>query len=326
MPLQKGANAQFIIYEEPSYGVPPSVDPKGLALPLISATDYGLRQGLEQAPVLRGTRHNAEPAPGDKEVTGSVSVQPDVRSGAYLLRHFLGAAATTTEAPSAGLNTHEISSADVLPSLTTEKWFPQIPACFRQIGVKLNTLSMNLAASGFLVWDLGLLGLDEIAPVPTTRLDTTPLVYPAQGFRLPQLVLSEGGNQITYATALSISLDNGIAGIRTLGNLGRYAELPEGMVGVSGTLEVIFKDLVLFNKAMEMTKSSLVVTFPSTATPAGQSLALLFDEVMYSISSPGIPGAAGIVASLDFIAFVETGTSSARATVINDLATIAAIP
>lgn len=326
MARQRGSKTSLRFYEQADLiTVAPALSP-GVVIPMID-TDISLSQDLVESRVLAGDRNSREPAPNEKAVGGGVTFQPDVRSIGFILKHLFGAVTTTPDDPSVGLNTHEFEVGDLpVGALTIEKFMPQIPAALRAFGCRINGMSFDVGTGGLLEGTLDIMGIDEVLPVPTTPLDATPLQYAIQGFRLPSVVLSEGGSGIAIATRFSFDLTNNIEGIRTIGNQGRFADLPEGIFGASGTLAVLFENLTLYNKALNNTTSALAITFPSPATPAGQTLQFLFDEVKYSVSSPGIPGPGGIIAELNWRAFVGTGTSTAKAILVNDVADYDAIP
>lgn len=324
MARQRGSKTSLRIYEQTVDLTTVAGITNGLALPFID-TDLKLSQDLVDSRVITGDRNSVEPAPGDRGVEGGITIQPDVRSIGYILKHLFGAVATEIDTPSPGLNEHTFTVGDLPVALLVERWMPQIPASFRSFGNRVNSFSLDIGPSGLLEASIGLMGVDEVIPVPATALDATPLTFPVQGFRLPTVTLSEGGAGITIATRFSIELSNNIEGLRTIGNAGRYADLPEGIFTASGSLAVLFENMTLYNKALNSDVSSLAITFASPATPAGQSLQFLFDEVRYALSSPGIQGPGGVIAELNWRAFVQTGTSTAKAILTNDVTSYATI-
>jgi hypothetical protein len=321
--LQRGSKTQGIIYEETTAGTPPAPGANGLHLPLIS---MGLitEQGTVQSEVLRGDRNPAAPAEDERTTSGDIVIGPDSRSEGFLLKHLMGSVNTTLDTPSAGLNTHVFTVGDLPAGLTAEKWFPDIPAAPRHTGVRINGVSMDLTPGGLLRMTFDAIGMNMVEPIPTARLDTTPLQYASSAFRLPKITLQEGGSGLVTASGFSINLTNNIEEIRVLGGGGAPAALPEGIFGADGTLSVLFDSLTLINKALNWTKSSIEIAFPSPIT--GHVMKLILAEVWYRFRSPGIPGPAGLIADLDFIAAIETGTSAARWEVINDVTSYAAIP
>jgi hypothetical protein len=324
MARQRGSKTSLRMYEQSDMLTIPGGTPTGLLLPLID-TDVSVSQDLVESRVLGGDRNSREPVPNERGVAGGVTIQPDVRSIGFILKHFFGG--LSTGAVAGGLYPHTFTVGD-LPAghLIFEKYMPQIPIALQAFGCRINGISFELGPGGLLEMRLDVIGVDEVNPPVTTPLDATPLSYAMQAFRLPTVTLSEGGGGLTIATRFSIDMSNNIEGIRTIGNLGRYADLPEGIFTASGTLSVLFENMTLYNKALNQTSSSLIVTFPASATPAGQTLQFLFDEVHYALASPGIPGPGGIIAELNWRAFVTTGTSTARAILTNDVASYAAIP
>lgn len=315
MAQQKGSKSSVRIYEETVFGQVPGPTPNGLLLPVID-TDLRLSQDLIESRVLTGNRNPQEPVPNEKEVTGGITFQPDVRSTGFILKHLMGTVATTVDTPTAGVNEHLFTIGDLPIGLTFEKWFPQIPISLRYFGGKINTVRFDVGTGGLLEATMDIMAVDEDSSV-ATALDATPLLYAVKAFRLPSVTLSEGGSGLTIATRFSMEATNAIEGIRTVGNLGRYADFFEGIFRVTGTMSVLFQSMALYNKAKNQTTSALVLTFPATET--NMDMQWMFDEVKYSISSPSIPGPGGIQVDMNWQAFVQSGTSAARVKLHNDV-------
>lgn len=328
MALQRGSTSALVMYEQSALEtVAPALTP-GYRMALID-TDIRRTMGIVESRVLTGGRNEAMPGDGDKDVAGGYTIQPDVRGIGWHLKHAMSA--PVTGAVVGGLYPHDFGVGDLpVNGLTLEKRFPDIPAYPAFYGVKHQGFSFDLSPSGLLEMRFDVIGIDEVEPIPTAPIDASPTTYAIQGFRLPALTITEGPSggaltAVTIGTRFSLQYSNNIEGIRTLGNAGRVAGLPEGRVAVSGSMSLLFQNLTHLNAAIARQSRGLTITFPSPATPAGQSLVFKLDEFIYSITSPGIPGPGGITADFDFRAFVATGSSSLRATLTNDIASYAAI-
>lgn len=219
--------------------------------------------------------------------------------------------------------THTFKVADLAASLMLEKYFSDGGFAYQYIGCKPNGLTWDVGTGGLQECSLDWVGQDEIyAAAPE---DASPLLHPVVGFKLPSVTLAQAGISLTRATRFGLNLANNIEGTRTIGNAGIIADAPEGVIGVSGPLEVAFDSNVQYAKAKAGTEETLVVTYPAAN---GMSLQWLLDEVQYEVASPGVPGPAGLTVGINYHAYYDDGAaaSAVRLLLVNDVPTYAAIP
>lgn len=317
----KGSQAVINIYEQTALNVISPNITLGLTLPTISST-MAKTQPLIRSQVLRGNRNQTMPTLDEIGVSGSIVIQPDVASIIYILKHLMGLPVTTGVGP----YTHTFKVLSTIPpyGLTIEKVYADIAQVIRYIGCKLNKLSFDVTSGGYLQATLDFLGID--ASVAVAALDAAPKLYAVQPFRLPRVTLSEGGSSMLTATRLSLSIENNITATKTLGNSGLAYDLPEGLIAISGSLEVLFENMTMYNKAINATPSSLVITFP--AFTGGQSLQFTIPEEMYAVGDPTLSGPGGVTLPLQFEAYYDSdaGASSVQAVVVNAIASAVAFP
>ena len=314
----KGSQALLTMGRETTFGT--AATGNFLQLPIIS-TDLGISQDLIRSQALQGSRHRTEPVLNEKSGQGAIVMQADVRSIGFILSELLALPTTT------GINpyTHVFKPGTTLPTgVTFEKWFSDISIALQYIGGKIGGLSFEVTSGGLLQVTAQVQCADE---ANSGRIDSAPYKYNIIPFRMPSVTLTEGGSATTKATRFSLEFDNELEPIRTVGNSGKVQNILEGWASVRGSLEVIFEDMTMYNKAKNATESSLKVKFPSV-TDAAHYLEFEMQEVRYAVASPPIQGPGGIMCSLDWEAFYDNGAgaSSFIVTLVNDVTVYTSIP
>lgn len=323
MPTQgRGSKAQLRAYYETAYGEAPTTR-NGVRLPAIDI-GVGLTQAKVQSRVLQGNRSQTMPVPDQKTVGGATTLQPDVRSIGWILRHLFGGYAVS--GPVSGLYTHTFTVNTIVGSYMIEKFFGDLSFALQYVGCKPNGLTWDIGTGGIQECSVDWIGQDEI--YSATPEDAAPLLHPIIGFTTPSVTLSQGGVAQTRATRFGITIANNIEGTRTVGNTGIIAEAPEGVIGVTGGFTLLFDSITQYNKAKNATEEAIIVTYPAAGTPAGQSLQFLLDEVQYEVASPGVPGPGGLTVDMNYVAYYDNAAagSAIRAILVNDVVTYATIP
>lgn len=320
MPPQiKGSKAQLRAYIETAYAEVPAAR-NGVRFPAVDIT-IGKTQGKVRSRVLQGNRSETMPSQDQITVAGGTTLQPDVRSIGWILKYLLGAYSVT--GPVSGLYTHTFKVDAIVGSLALEKWFSDALFGYQYSGCKPNGLSWDIGTGGLQECGVDWIGQDETYMAAPE--DASPLLNPVIGLKVPSVTLLQGGASLLDATRFGINIANNIDGTRTVGGGGRIQEAPEGVITVTGNFEVIFRSVTQYNKAINDTEDSFVVTYPAAA---GMSLQWLFDEVKYDVSSAPVPGPAGLTQPMNFTGYYDDAAaqSAIRAILINDVVTYATIP
>ena len=150
--------------------------------------------------------------------------------------------------------------------------------------------------------------------------DTDDAVYvvPTDRFENSHVTAEEGGGAISTFKNIGYTINNDLDGDQfVIGGGGVRGGLPEGIAGVGGTIEAVFEDQTILEKAMNGTESSLSAIL--THTTATRTLTLYAPEIRYSEQTPPITGPAGIVMTLDFESYYSDGAdeSAIVATLVN---------
>ncbi len=296
MAQAQGSKAYLALQKETTFGVDPGV-PALIKIPF-SSESIGRTIGLETNDHITGNRNNSAPVRGNTDVNGSISFNLGAYPGELLLGA-LGDVDTTGVGP----YVHTIKIGDNLPSFTIEKGFSDISQFFKYNGCKVGKFSLTSTPAGFQKASIDILGAKETASGTSFDATLTDLGdTPFDGFLISSVL--EGGGAITGITEISLMIENDLDGDTfTLGSQGTRGSINEGKAKVSGTIKGFFENLTLYNKAVNQTESSLLVTY-QRGTGAGSAgnefLSFEVPELVYSVKTPAVSGPKGIYYELEF--------------------------
>lgn len=311
----RGYLSELVLDFESTFGADPGVA-DGQKVPFNS---FGLvaRRAKNQAQTLTGTRHPVAPFDGNLDSSGDAVIPVDVRNFGFWLRAMFGAPTTTGTDP----YTHVFKPGNVQPSLVADLKYADPTAALmyaKHNGVKVSTFGMEIGGDGELVANLGLLGASRTkgaSAYDATAADRLSF----SRFSNFQAAIEEGGASIAYVTGLSFDIDFGLDPDQyVIGGGGVRGDIPEGALGISGTLTALFQSDSLLEKAINSTESSLKATFTSGA----HSLEIFFPELQYEEADPPVNGPQGLLLELPFMAYYNdnSDTSSLKVTLVNDQA------
>jgi hypothetical protein len=311
MAQARGYKGQVVLDFETAFGVDPaSVNGRGMP---INSWDVKASRNLNTAQTITGTRNPVQPFQGNVSVTGQAVVPLDLIAFGWWLRGMFGAPATTGSGP----YTHVFKIPDTQPSMVAEKKFDFATAqsYVKQNGIKISSLGLNFGGDGELVANLGIVGAKEAAP-SATPYDATVTAVSLNRVNNFQAAILEGGASIATVTDLAMNLEFGLdTGNYVIGGGGQLGDIPEGIIGVSGTLTALYADNTLQAKAAAVAESSLAITLTSGA----HSLKFEIPELFYQWNTPGITGPQGVRQELPFQGFLDNaaGASAFIVTLVN---------
>lgn len=313
MAMAKGYKSTLALDFETAFGVEPG-SPAALAVP-INTFDVKASRALQMAQTLTGSRNPVEPFAGNTPVSGQAVVPVDALAFGYWLKAIFGAPVTT----GAGPYTHTFKISDEQPSLVLEKRFATAVPTYAKInGGKVSKLSMQVGGDGELVANLDIEGAREA--IGTAPYDATLTAILLSRFNNFQAAITEGGTTLANCTAMSFDLDCGLeTDVYVIGAQGQRGELPEGVMGVSGSLTTLFESTALLLKAKNATETALVLTF----TAGANILKFTFPEVLLELNTPGITGPQGVRLELPWKAYYgnDVGLSALKVELTNAQAT-----
>jgi len=314
MPQATGANAQVIYQAEATFGVT-NPSPDAIRLPIISES-ISQKRNLIKSNVIRSSRNPVKPKQGNKDVGGSIPTELNPFMG-ILLHHLMGANVTT----GAGANkTHTMKIGALPVSMSIEKGFLDLaaPQYFIANGCRINKGSFEIAPEGPLPVTFDYLGKKITAS--GASFDSTPVDYGHLGWDMSEVVMLEGGGAIGVGSNLKFDVTNDLdGGMYVIGGGGERRAIPEGSTLIEGALIALFEDMVLLNKAINFTETSITATLTrgtGDGTAGNEYLQFLLEELIYGEATPLITGPKGILVELPFSAFYDNGAAASALQII----------
>lgn len=294
-PAARGYRGEMLVGMETEFGKLP-VNAKGWQIPF-NTESLTISRAKNTAATLRGTRNPAEPFDGNTAVDGDLVVPVDTSTFGLWLSLLFGAPESTSQGDS--LYKHVFNSGEELPSFWTEVMIAtQTPIYKRSLGCKISTLALQAGGDGELTATLGLMAASQTQE--SAAAVAAPEEMPFNRLANFQALLKEGGQVTGNAMSFSVNLDNGLDGdVRLLSGQGFRADLPEGLMGVSGTMDVMVTDGDLYAKALASTPLDLELSF----TKGQESLTIKLPKVQLQVTGPVIDGPAGLKMSWNWQAY-----------------------
>lgn len=295
-PAARGYRGEMLVGMETEFGKLPA-DAKGWQIPF-NTESLTISRAKNTAATLRGTRNPAEPFDGNTAVDGDLVVPVDTSTFGLWLALLFGAPESTSQGDNS-LYKHVFKSGEELPSFWTEVMIAtQTPIYKRSLGCKISTLALQAGGDGELTATLGLMAASQTQE--STAAVAAPEEMPFNRLANFQALLKVDGQVTGNAMSFSVNLDNGLDGeVRLLSGQGFRADLPEGLMGVSGTMDVMVTDGDLYAKSLASTPLDLELSF----TKGQESLTIKLPKVQLQVTGPVIDGPAGLKMSWNWQAY-----------------------
>lgn len=293
MPYAQGVNQNTYIKLE---GVGGALDPAVAWIPLRLITN-GLGQSVEELEsdeMLPG-RHTAESRSGVSSVAGDLEAELTYGTFDMLLEAAF----------------HGTWTANVLKTGSTRRKFAilkhneDIGRWLVYRGCEVGTVAIDCPLQGKIGVTFSLIGKKEEAYVFDNVTEsiaaptTTVMMTTFEGS------LFEGGTGLNHATALSITLENGMEAIYRLFSRDAY-DIKLGRINVNGSLSAYIEDDRLKAKYLGETKTPLVVTL----TDGDNSYEISMTQAKLTTSSEEGSGDDPIIQSYDYRAFNDPAVST----------------
>lgn len=314
----RGMKGALQLAFESTYGVTPAV-PVAYRIPF-NANTLTAKQSMIDSNTITGRRDPVEPGLGQIDVSGSLTLPLDVRNIGVLLTLMFGEPATTgSESP----YTHVWKVQDDMPSASIEKGFGDLTKYAVYPGCKASKFSLSAeVGNNETTYSLDIMGANEV--LESASLDASPTVLELLRFNNFQAAVVEGGTALATCRKLDLDIDFGLDGdTYCLNGQGTRTDIAEGIIQPTGTIEALFKDTALLDKAIAGTSTSLKLTF----TRGAHSLEFLLPELLFERATPTIDGPKGLLLSLAFRGFYSNSSvnSAVQVTLKNDVASYAII-
>lgn len=225
----------------------------------------------------------------------------------------LGAGTVKKVTTAATTYKHTIAFGGRLPSLLIEKGFTDISQYLKYNGCVCGKMDLTANNEGFQTVSFDFPGQKETTG--SSSFDSTMTDLGKTSFSAFQGTIEEGGSAIAYVmNSPKLSVDNALDTDKyPWGGGGLRSSIPEGRVKVNGSIEAMFQDMTLYNKAVNNTTSSLKLIYTKgtgAGTAGNEYLDIYLPLLKYSRDAPTIGGEGGVLVNLPFEAFWESGQTS----------------
>ncbi|MEA2018486.1 MAG: phage tail tube protein [Campylobacterota bacterium] len=312
----QGSSSRIAFGYEATYGTVATAMQQVSVIPTVSLKQT---QNLNDSAVIRGTRDMGEAFLGFKSAEASMSIPLDSVAVGDFFKMSLG----TSSAPADngdGTFTHTFTRNDTtLPSVSLELAHTDISKYKRGLGFRANTMNLSFGDESEQKLDLGFMGksvsneVAEIA-VPTavaSSIQYEPFEISISGF--PTLSIKTG----------SLSFTNNLDGGQyVVGSNGEVADIPAGMIGVSGSFTCLYDENI---DAIQASAASGTVQNMSIDYSDGtNAINFVMQEVKLNAETGSeVTSPLGQEATFNFNAFWKSGVNNSALTIVvtNDKAT-----
>lgn len=287
MARARGANAVMAGAFEATYGTAPVGGFK--KLPFVSAA-LGDEQGLIASDLLG---YGREPLPPSRDVVnneGDVVVPVDLRNFGNWLKLLMGAPSSVE---TTGVFAHTfLSGALNLPSMTVQVGMPEVPSYGLNVGVRANSMQIQLQRSGLLTATIGMIAQGETRHAVSQAGSPTEAVI--ERFSQFQGEVRREGVALGNVVSADLTYANNLDKVEVIRPDGRIADADPGMVSVTGTINVRFADTTLLDQAASGAPCELSFGW---AIDAEKSLLFTLHSVYLPRPKTPIQGPAGVQAA-----------------------------
>lgn len=312
----RGMKGALQLAFESTYGVTPAA-PVAYRIPFNSNT-LTAKQSMIGSNTITGRRDPVEPGLGQIDVSGSVKLPLDTRNVGVLLTLMFGPPETASVE---ALYTHEWKVKDDMPSVSIEKGFGDLGKYAIYPGCKASKFALAAeVGNNETTYSVDIMGANEV--LRSVSLDADPTQLELLRFNNFQATVVEGENVLAACRKMDLAIDFGLDGDTfCLDGQGTRSDIGEGIISPTGTIEALFKDTALLDKAIAGTSTSLKLIFNRGA----HALQFHLPELLFERATPTIDGPKGLLLSLAFRSFYSNSSanSSVRVVLKNDVASYA---
>lgn len=247
---------------------------------------------------IRSDRQTADLRHGVKRVSGDIAFELSYGNfDDFIEAVFFGTWATNT-----------LKAAAVRKSFSIERGFTDqaTPSYGMFSGCMLNSMSLSLRPNAMVTGSFGFIG--KVGTYSTSSTVTSPSEpdYTNSPYDTFSGAIVEGGSAIASVTSLDFSMTNNLDPNIVIGT-NMATGVTAGRVSITGTAALFFEDLVMMNKFINETSSSLKFTLGG-AEGATKTMTWLFPKIKYSGGSVPVSGDGPITLNMPFTAIYDGTT------------------
>jgi hypothetical protein len=192
-------------------------------------------------------------------------------------------------------------------SYTFEEWYSDITQSEVYSGVKVNSMAVQLPATGLATVDFGFVGKD-LAQTGTTQYFTSPTAQGTTGvLAAVNGVMLVNGAVVALVTAADFTVERATENATSVGS-NSIAEIFTGRIRATGNMSVYFQDGTFRSYFNDETPVSIVFTMTQDNTAGSNAIAMVLPKVKLG-SFTKADAELGIVAQTSFQALLNDATT-----------------
>lgn len=196
-------------------------------------------------------------------------------------------------------------------SYTVEEFYADIAQSEVYTGMKVNSMAVQLPATGLTTVDFGFAGKD-LTQVGTTQYFTSPTAQGSNGiFAAVNGVMLVNGAAVALITSADFSVERATENATVVGS-NSVADIFTGRIRATGNLSVYFQDAAFRDYFDDETPVSIVLTVTADSTASSNFVAFTLPKVKLG-SFTKDDGELGIIASASFQALLNDVTTAGLA-------------
>jgi hypothetical protein len=293
MARQTGALVAVNMAFESAYGTAPVSGYR--TVPFAPGTQIGAKRPLLANELLGYGRDPLAPVLDVVTAEGEIVVPVDVENWGLWLKGAFGNPVTTGTTPK--VHTFQ-SGGNVLPSMSIEMAYPQVPAFEMTTGCMVNSLRWQMRRGGLLTASVGIMAQGANAPAAVTGAGT-PTALTLTRFSPFNGEIWRDGALLANIVAADIEYMNNLDPVNTIRSDGKIDGLDPSVAELKGKITVRFADLTLFNQAIAGAPCELQFRY---SLGANASFVLTAHAVYLERPTIPVRGPTGIEVDLDFMA------------------------
>lgn len=275
---------------------------------LVRATGSFLTDGIKVGMVIRAAGLTTSGDNGKNLLVASVTATNIVvvpLNGSTMTAQVTASSVTLT-AP--GKQTFVPATGHTDDSYTVEEFYADIAQSEVYTGMKVNSVAVQLPATGLTTIDIGFAGKD-LTQTGTSQYFSTPTAQGTQGiFAAVNGVMLVQGAPVALITSADFSIERATENATVVGS-NSIADIFTGRIRVTGNLSVYFQDAAFRDYFNAETPVSLVLTVTADTTATANFITFTLPKVKLG-SFTKDDGELGIIASTSFQALLNDVTTA----------------
>lgn len=296
MSIANGAQHSIHYVAEVTYGTTPAT-PAFKPFPHTGTNLAMTKDGLESEK-LRGDRQVEDFRHGNQSIGGDISAELEYGSLDDILQAVL-CGTWTTNVLKSGVTRRSFTIERKFADLATPEWH-------RYTGCEFNTFALSVSPNAIVTATFGVIG--KGLTLATTAIAGSTYAAPTdvQPFDSFTGSIAEGGSPIAVVTSIEMTLENGLEPLFAVGS--KTTNRPSiGKSRLTGTMTTYFESKTLYEKFINETSSSIVLTLTDLA---GNDYEIDLPNVKYNSGQPDVSGEGAVTVSMDFVALYDGSDAS----------------